>query len=90
MHGTAPDIAGKNKANPTALLFSGVMMLRHMGLQDHANKIEQAVFKTIREGKVSVNLYTKLEFYNKQVITGDLKGTATCSEYTHEIISNLN
>lgn len=75
VHGTAPDIAGKNKANPTALLLSGVMMLRHMGLQEHANRIEGAVFKTIREGKV---------------ITGDLKGTATCSEYTHEIISNLD
>ena len=54
VHGTAPDIAGKNKANPTALLLSGVMMLRHLKLLDHANKIEGAVFKTIREGKVSV------------------------------------
>lgn len=58
VHGTAPDIAGKNKANPTALLLSGVMMLQHMGLQDHANKIEGAVFKTIREGKVSIDLIT--------------------------------
>ena len=56
MHGTAPDIAGKNKANPTALLLSGVMMLRHMDLKEHASKIEGAVFKTIREGKVNVQL----------------------------------
>lgn len=56
VHGTAPDIAGKNKANPTALLFSGVMMLQHMGLHDHASKIESAVFKTIREGKVNIGL----------------------------------
>jgi len=55
VHGTAPDIAGKNKANPTALLLSGVMMLQHMGLQDYATKIEGAIFKTIREGKVSVS-----------------------------------
>ena len=60
VHGTAPDIAGKDKANPTALLLSGVMMLRHMGLQEHANKIEGAIFKTIREGKVNAdNLYPK-------------------------------
>ena len=36
VHGTAPDIAGKNKANPTALLLSGVMMLRHLGLGTEA------------------------------------------------------
>jgi len=39
VHGTGPDIAGKNKANPTALLLSGVMMLRHMGLTTEADKI---------------------------------------------------
>lgn len=41
VHGTAPDIAGKDLANPTALLLSGVMMLRYMGLEDYANKIEK-------------------------------------------------
>ena len=41
VHGTAPDIAGQDKANPTALLLSGVMMLRHLDMNDHANKIEQ-------------------------------------------------
>lgn len=61
VHGTAPDIAGKNKANPTALLLSGVMMLRHMGLQEHANRIEGAVFKTIREGKVSIKSTSNVE-----------------------------
>ena len=68
-------------------------MLRHMGLKEHANKIEGAVFKTIREGKVSIESTSIVEaykLYDKQVITGDLKGTATCSEYTHEIISNLD
>ena len=39
VHGTAPDIAGKDKANPTALLFSSVMMLRHLGFNDHAERV---------------------------------------------------
>ena len=44
MHGTAPDIAGQDKANPTALLLSSVMMLRYMDLHQHADKIESACF----------------------------------------------
>lgn len=52
MHGTAPDIAGLDMANPTALLLSAVMMLRHMGLHSHGNKIETACFDTIRDKKV--------------------------------------
>lgn len=52
VHGTAPDIAGQDKANPTALLLSGVMMLRHMELNSYADVIESACFKTIAEGKV--------------------------------------
>ena len=39
VHGTAPDIAGKNLANPTALLLSATMMLKSMGLQEHADNI---------------------------------------------------
>ena len=53
MHGTAPDIAGEDKANPTALLLSSVMMLRYMNLNPYADKIEKACFETIREGTVS-------------------------------------
>lgn len=52
VHGTAPDIAGMDLANPTALLLSGVMMLRHMGLHEHATKIQVACFDTIRDRKV--------------------------------------
>jgi isocitrate dehydrogenase (NAD+) len=52
VHGTAPDIAGKNKANPTALLLSAVMMLRHMRLETYADTIQSAVLGTIAEGKV--------------------------------------
>lgn len=55
VHGTAPDIAGKDMANPTALLLSAVMMLRHMGLHDHAKKIETACFDTIRDKKVIIS-----------------------------------
>lgn len=43
VHGTAPDIAGKNMANPTALLLSGVMMLRHMKFNEQADKIQVIV-----------------------------------------------
>ena len=74
VHGTAPDIAGQDKANPTALLLSAVMMLRYMNLHDHADKIEAACFSTIREGKYR---------------TADLGGSAKCSEFTNEIISKI-
>uniref|UniRef100_A0A9J8BNR4 Isocitrate dehydrogenase [NAD] subunit alpha, mitochondrial n=1 Tax=Cyprinus carpio carpio TaxID=630221 RepID=A0A9J8BNR4_CYPCA len=70
VHGTAPDIAGKDLANPTALLLSAVMMLRHMGLHGHAKKIETACFDTIRE---------------KKVLTKDLGGNSKCSEFTADI-----
>ena len=74
MHGTAPDIAGQDLANPTALLLSSVMMLRHMDLYDHAAKIEKACFDVIKEGNT---------------ITGDLGGKAKCSEYTDAIIRKI-
>ncbi|KAG9304486.1 hypothetical protein G9A89_020050 [Geosiphon pyriformis] len=74
VHGTAPDIAGKDLANPTALLLSSIMMLRHMRLHSFAENIESAVLKTIAEGK---NL------------TRDLGGTASNTEFTNQIISNL-
>uniref|UniRef100_A0A8C8YG08 Isocitrate dehydrogenase [NAD] subunit alpha, mitochondrial n=1 Tax=Prolemur simus TaxID=1328070 RepID=A0A8C8YG08_PROSS len=70
VHGTAPDIAGKDMANPTALLLSAVMMLRHMGLVDHAARIEAACFATIKDGKS---------------LTKDLGGNAKCSDFTEEI-----
>ncbi|KAG8745795.1 NAD-dependent isocitrate dehydrogenase [Ceratobasidium sp. 414] len=74
VHGSAPDIAGKGLANPTALLLSSMMMLRHMNLYDHAAKIEAAALGTIAEGKT---------------ITGDLGGKATTKEFTQAIISRL-
>jgi isocitrate dehydrogenase (NAD+) len=74
VHGTAPDIAGQNKANPTALLFSGIMMLRHIGLSDYAEKIENATLEVIAE---------------KKDVTADLGGTATTTVYTDAIISRF-
>ncbi|KAJ3040741.1 NAD-dependent isocitrate dehydrogenase [Rhizophlyctis rosea] len=74
VHGTAPDIAGKDLANPTALLLSGVMMLRHMKMDHHADSIQHAVLKTIAEGKAR---------------TGDLGGKATNTQFTEAVISNL-
>jgi isocitrate dehydrogenase (NAD+) len=57
IHGSAPSHAGKNVANPTAMLLSGVMMLRHLGEQDAAERVEAAVAKVIGEGeKVTYDL----------------------------------
>ncbi|ANB14690.1 isocitrate dehydrogenase (NAD(+)) IDH2 [Sugiyamaella lignohabitans] len=75
VHGSAPDIAGKGLANPTALLLSSVMMLRHMGLNDEAARIEKAVLDTIASGKEN--------------ITRDLKGTASTKHFTEQVISRL-
>ena len=50
VHGTAPDIAGKNVANPTALLLSGIAMLRHLGLMENAAVIENALLYTLEQG----------------------------------------
>jgi isocitrate dehydrogenase (NAD+) len=75
VHGSAPDIAGKGLANPTALLLSSCMMLRHMSLNEYADKIETAVLKTIASGPENR--------------TGDLRGTASTSSFTDAIISNL-
>ena len=59
VHGSAPDIAGKGIANPTALLLSSIMMLQHMGLNEHADKIQQACFAVLAEGKVRISTPSK-------------------------------
>uniref|UniRef100_A0A3P9MB72 Isocitrate dehydrogenase [NAD] subunit alpha, mitochondrial n=1 Tax=Oryzias latipes TaxID=8090 RepID=A0A3P9MB72_ORYLA len=74
VHGTAPDIAGMDMANPTALLLSAVMMLHHMGLHDHGKKIQTACFDTIRD---------------KKVLTKDLGGNSKCSEFTADICRRI-
>jgi isocitrate dehydrogenase (NAD+) len=75
VHGTAPDIAGKNLANPTALLLSSCMMLRHLGYNEQAEMIQKATLDTIAEGKYR---------------TGDLGGSATTTDFTKAIIDKLN
>jgi len=74
VHGSAPDVAGKNLANPTGLLLSAVMMLRHIGEVDAANRIEQAVFRTIEKG---------------EHVTRDLGGKAGTKEMTQAIVAEL-
>lgn len=74
VHGSAPDIAGKGLANPTALLLSSIMMLQHMDLHEHADKIQKAIFDTLAEGKY---------------LTGDLGGKAKTHEYAEAIIKKL-
>ena len=56
VHGSAPDIAGKGIANPTATILSACMMLRHLGFSEVAEKIERAVEKVIAEGKTTPDL----------------------------------
>ena len=74
VHGSAPDIKGQNKANPTALLLSAIEMLKYINQTDIALKIEKALYKTLKEAKV---------------LTADLNGNATTLEYAQEIIKNL-
>lgn len=73
VHGSAPDIAGQDKANPTALLLSAIEMLRYIGENSYAEKIEKALLKTL----------------SGDILTADLGGSAKCSEFTDEIIKNL-
>jgi isocitrate dehydrogenase (NAD+) len=74
VHGSAPDIAGKNLANPIALILSSAMMLNHIGEKEKAEAIIKAVTKTVSEG---------------DVLTGDLGGNATTDEITNAIIKNI-
>ena len=74
VHGSAPDIAGKHIANPTALLWSACMMLEYLGQDETAGKIRKAVDEVLNEGKH---------------LTPDLHGTATTEEYCEAIIAKL-
>ncbi|HEY6146387.1 MAG TPA: isocitrate/isopropylmalate family dehydrogenase, partial [Thermoanaerobaculia bacterium] len=69
VHGTAPDIAGKDVANPTALLLSAILMLRHLELAAVADSVEKALFATIAEG----------------VRTPDIGGTAGTREFARAV-----
>jgi len=74
VHGSAPDIAGKNLANPTAMLLSGVMMLRHLEDNAAADSIEYAV---------------KTALSNKSTRTKDLGGPLGTKEFTEAVLSNI-
>lgn len=68
------DIKGKDQANPTALILSGSMLLRHLGLDDHANRISKSIYAVIAEGKVR---------------TRDMGGNATTHEFTKAILDKM-
>jgi isocitrate dehydrogenase (NAD+) len=74
VHGSAPDIAGKNLANPIALILSGAMLLEHIGEDAVGHRIRHAVDTVLAEGSV---------------MTGDLGGTATTTEITEAIVACL-
>ncbi len=73
VHGSAPDIKGQNKANPTALLLSAIEMLKYINEYTYAEKIEKALFKTLSQGHK----------------TADIGGNLTTTEFTNKIIENL-
>jgi isocitrate dehydrogenase (NAD+) len=75
VHGSAPDIAGRGIANPTALILSGALLLRHIGEGTAAESVEQAVSAVIAEGRHT---------------TGDLGGTATTDQFVDALISAMH
>ncbi|TFF73021.1 isocitrate dehydrogenase [Aeromonas taiwanensis] len=74
VHGSAPDIAGKNIANPTSVILASIQMLEYLGMQDKAERIREAVRATIESG---------------DRVTRDLGGSASTSEFTQAIIKRL-
>jgi isocitrate dehydrogenase (NAD+) len=68
------DIKGKDQANPTAMLLSGSMLLRHLGLDEHANRISKAVYDVIGDGKVR---------------TRDMGGHASTHEFTRAVLDKM-
>jgi isocitrate dehydrogenase (NAD+) len=75
VHGTAPDIAGKGIANPTAVMLASVDLLRHVGQGDVATRITTTIRRTLA---------------NPEHHTVDLGGKASCAQYTDALIRNLN
>ena len=74
VHGSAPDIAGQGIANPTALLQSGILMLRYIGEREAADRTETAMLTVFKEGKVR---------------TRDIGGTAKTAEFADAIIQKM-
>ena len=74
VHGTAPDIAGKGLANPTALMQSAVLMLAHLGERDASARLQKALHAVYGEAKH---------------LTGDVGGSASTTEFTDAVIAGL-
>ena len=74
VHGTAPDIAGKCLANPTALMQSAVLMLAHLGERDASSRLHRAIYEVYADGKH---------------LTGDVGGKASTTQFTDAIIEKL-
>jgi len=74
VHGSAPDIAGQNKANPLALMRSAILMLRHLGKQDVVERLRKALRTTVVENRI---------------MTGDLGGSASTTQFTEAVVANL-
>ena len=74
VHGSAPDIASQDKANPTAMLMSAIEMLNYIGEKEAGKRIKSALFKTLEAG----------------IKTADLGGNASCREFTNTIIDFLS
>lgn len=75
VHGTAPDIAGQQLVNPTALLISAVFMLRHLGEDETADRVIGALYQVLEKGRIR---------------TCDIGGTATTTEFAEAIAARLN
>lgn len=73
VHGSAPDIAGQDKANPTAMLMSAIEMLNFIGETSAAAKIKSALFETLKSG----------------IKTADISGNTSCSEFTNAVVQRL-
>ena len=74
VHGSAPDIAGKGIANPSALLLAFALMLEALGKTNEAHRLREALSKVVEEGKV---------------VTPDIGGSASTQEFTEAIIGKL-
>jgi isocitrate dehydrogenase (NAD+) len=73
VHGTAPDIAGQDKANPTALLMSAILMLRYLDLDEVAGRVKEALLATFRAG----------------IKTADIGGKAGTKEFAKAVVERL-
>ncbi len=74
VHGSAPDIAGQDKANPTALMLTAEMMLHHIGEGDAANKLRKSIEQIYKEG---------------EYLTGDVGGSTSCSAFTEQVVKKI-